>query len=119
MQEIRRYQVRLLVRAKADMAEIEDYYINEGSKEVALKIIERITDDLQILRDYPWVGRPFRRQEQRLFPVYGGRYVAAYIIDEEKLLVKIVGLPRAESDWMRHLNYYFRIRSNRIRAGRK
>ena len=101
------------------MAEIEDYYINEGSKELALKIIERITDDLHILMGYPRVGRPFRRQDQRLFPVFGGRYVVAYIIDEKRLLVNVVGIPRAESDWMRHLDRYFRTRGKRVRARRK
>jgi plasmid stabilization system protein ParE len=108
-----KYDIRLMSRAEADLARIEEYYIQEGGRELAEKILERIFEEILIFEDCPRAGRPYKRLKQRLFPIYAGRYVVAYIIDEAKLQVKIVGIPRAESDWMRHLNRYFKTRNRK------
>ncbi|BBB89541.1 plasmid stabilisation system protein [Methylomusa anaerophila] len=89
MQE-NKYDIRLMSRGKADLAKIEEYYIQEGGKELADKIIERIFEEILIFEDCPRAGWPYKRQEQRLFPIYAGRYVVAYIIDEKNLQVKVV-----------------------------
>ncbi|QDR80566.1 type II toxin-antitoxin system RelE/ParE family toxin [Sporomusa termitida] len=77
-----KYDIRLMSRAKADLREIEAYYLREGGRELAGKILDRVFEEILIFEDCPRAGRPYKRQEQRLFPIYAGRYVVAYLIDE-------------------------------------
>ena len=86
------YEVKITEEAQVELDQILQHYQTKGGDQLADTVAARITDDILIFEGSPRVGKKYKRHEQRVFPIYGGRYIVAYILDEKNAIVHIIAI---------------------------
>ena len=81
------YEVRWLQSAKEDVTEIEFWYALNVNWEIAIKVGDRIRDQVNSLEMFAMRTRPARMAEFRELVITGAPYIAYVHIEDEKVLI--------------------------------
>jgi plasmid stabilization system protein ParE len=81
------YEVRWQQSAKDDVTEIELWYALNVTWEIAIKVGDRIRDQVNSLEMFAMRTRPARTAGFRELVITGAPYIAYVFVEEEKVIV--------------------------------
>jgi toxin ParE1/3/4 len=91
-------QILWLDRAEADLTDLFDYLI-ELDPRAALRIYDRIRDQVARLADYPALGRPGRVVGTREMVIARTPYLVAYTVDQRLDAVIVLRVLHGARRW--------------------
>ena len=81
------YAVRWQQSAKDDVTEIEFWYVLNASWEIAIKVGDRIRDQVNSLEMFAMRTRPSRQEGFRELVITGAPYIAYIFVEEDTVIV--------------------------------
>lgn len=102
------YRVNITKEAQKDIDKFIDHFQTSRENQPADKVITKLADEILIFEDFPRIGRIFKKNEQRLFSIFDGKYIVAYVLDEAEETVRITAIKPSSSNWQKHLNRFFK-----------
>ncbi len=81
------YEVRWQQSAKNDVTEIELWYVLNVNWEIAVKVGDRIRDQVNSLETFAMRTRPSRLEGCRELVITGAPYIAYVFVEEETVIV--------------------------------